>query len=101
MDIGLQIEERTILKRINWDMIMIILGLNLIGLFNLFSATHGPHSQDIQQLFINQLIWLTAGWSIFFMITFVDYLIVTRLVYIVYFLNLGAVVFVSYLELWP
>lgn len=95
MDFNFQIEERTILKRINWDMIILIFALNIIGLFNLFSATHGPHSQDIQQLFINQLIWLAAGWSLFFMITFVDYLIVTRLAYVVYFLNLCAVLYVS------
>jgi len=95
MDFGFQIEERTILKRINWDMIFVVLGLNIIGLFNLYSATHGPHSQDIQQLFINQIIWLVAGWSIFFMVTFVDYQIVTRFAYVVYFLNLCAILYVS------
>lgn len=96
MDFRMQVEERTLLKRIDWNLVLVILALNIVGLINLYSATHGPHSADIQPLFINQIIWLVAGWSLFFLVTFVDYQIVLRLSYLVYFLNLGAVLFVTF-----
>jgi len=96
MDLSLRVEERTILKRIDWNLVLFILALNIVGLFNLFSATHGPHSQDIQGLFVNQIIWLGAGWSLFFIFTFLDYNLVSKLAYLIYFLNLGAVLFVTF-----
>jgi rod shape determining protein RodA len=96
MDLGIQVEERTILKRIDWMMISVVLVLNFIGLLNLFSATHGPNSQDIQTLFINQIVWLVVGWSIFFMVTFVDYTLVTRLAYAIYFMNVIAILYVTF-----
>lgn len=96
MDVTLQVEERTLLKRIEWNFIFVILALNLVGLINLYSATHGPHTIDVASLFINQIIWLAVGWSIFFVVTFVDYSIVSRVAYLVYFLNLGAILYVTF-----
>lgn len=95
MDLALQVEERTLFKKIDWNFVLVILALNIVGLINLYSATHGPHSQDVDSLFINQLVWLAAGWSAFFIATFIDYSIVSRLAYAVYFANLGAIVYVT------
>jgi rod shape determining protein RodA len=96
MDLSLNFQDRTILKRIDWTLVMFVLTLNIVGLFNLYSATHGPHSQDIQSLFRNQIIWLVVGWGLFFIITFIDYNIVSKLAILIYLLNLGAVLFVTY-----
>jgi rod shape determining protein RodA len=96
MNIGLNVQERTLFKKIDWNLVVLILALNMIGLLNLYSATHGPHSGDIQPLFANQIIWLTVGWSLFFVITLVDYQIVSKVAYAAYFLNLGAVLYTSY-----
>jgi rod shape determining protein RodA len=96
MDIGIKVEERNLFKKIDWNLALLILALNVIGLLNLYSATHGPHSQDIQPLFTNQLIWLSVGWSLFFAVTLVDYQIVMKLAYAVYFLNLLAVLYTSF-----
>jgi rod shape determining protein RodA len=96
MDINLHVEERTILKRIDWNFVLVILALNLVGLINLYSATHGPHSGDVEPLFINQIIWLIVGWSVFFIATFVDYQIVNKIAIFVYALNLGAIIFTTF-----
>ena len=96
MDIGIKVQERNLFKKIDWNLALLILALNVIGLLNLFSATHGPHSQDIQPLFLNQIIWLVAGWSLFFIVTFIDYQIVSKLAYVIYFLNLGAVLYTTF-----
>lgn len=96
MDLGLQLEQKTFFKRIDWNLVLIVLSLNLVGLINLYSATHGPESESMNGLFFNQIVWLTAGWSLFFLTTLIDYGIVVRLAYLVYFLNLGAVLVVTF-----
>lgn len=96
MELTMQVEERTLLKRIDWIFVFVIFALNVIGLLNLYSATHGPHSQDVASLFINQIVWLTVGWSVFFVATMLDYSIVSRLAFIVYFFNLAAILYVTF-----
>ena len=96
LDLNLKFEERTTLKRIDWSFILLILALNIVGLINLYSATHGPQSEAMNGLFLNQIIWLAIGWSIFFIVTFIDYQIVTRLAYIFYFINLLALLYVTF-----
>ncbi len=96
VDVGLHVEQRTIFKKIEWNLVFVILALNVIGLMNLYSATHGPHSQDVQPLFVKQLVFLVTGWSLFFIITFVEYTLVSRVAYFVYFANLGAVLYVTF-----
>ncbi|MFN7824348.1 MAG: rod shape-determining protein RodA [Pseudobdellovibrionaceae bacterium] len=95
MDLSLQVEERTLFRRIDWNLILVMLALQLVGLINLYSATHGPHSEGVEQLFVNQMIWLTAGWTIFMVATFVEYSILMKLAYVFYFLNLGAILWVT------
>src|SRR6476661_6468357 len=96
MELSLQVEERTLFKRIDWNFVLVILALNLVGLINLYSATHGPHSVEVESLFLNQIVWLGAGWSCFFIATLVDYSIISRIAYIVYFLNLAAILWVTF-----
>lgn len=96
MELSLQVEERTLLRRIDWNLVAFILGLNCIGLINLYSATHGPYSTQMEPLFLNQILWLAAGWSIFFVLTLIDYRIVYQLAYPVYALNLIALVMVAF-----
>lgn len=96
MALALQVEERTLLKRIDWNFVLVILSLNLVGLINLYSATHGPHSADVEPLFVNQIVWLFAGWSCFFIATLIDYSFITRIAYLFYLLNLGAILYVTF-----
>jgi rod shape determining protein RodA len=95
MDLSLKVEERTIFKRLDLNFILVIFALNVIGLINLYSATHGPHSRDVEPLFISQFVWLGIGWSVFFVMTLVDYAIIARLALWVYLLNFGALVYVT------
>lgn len=93
---GFQVEERTIFKRLDLNFIFVILALNVIGLINLYSATHGPNSRDVAPLFVNQIIWLVAGWSVFFITTLIDYSIVAKLAWPIYILNFLAIVFTTF-----
>ena len=90
---GLHVNERNFLSRIDVRLILLIFCLNVIGLFNLYSATHGPNSVTVESLFIQQIIWLAIGWSIFFVLTFLDYLWINKIVWLIYIINVAALVY--------
>lgn len=90
---GLHVNERNLLSRIDLRLVLLIFCLNAIGLFNLFSATHGPNSVSVETLFIQQIVWLVGGWLIFWVFTFIDYLWVTRIVWIIYLINVAALLY--------
>lgn len=90
---NMNVSERNLLSRISIWFLLPILLLNIFGLVNLYSATHGPSSTDVQTLFIQQIVWLVAGWSIFFFVTFLDYLWINKLVWAMYIINVGALVY--------
>lgn len=90
---NMNVSERNIFSRINFWFLLPIIFLNVIGLINLYSATHGPNSTDVQTLFIQQIIWLLLGWSIFFFMTFVDYMWINKVVWLGYIINVLALVY--------
>lgn len=91
------ISERNFISRLDIRLILLIFCLNVIGLFNLYSATHGPHSRDVEPLFVQQIVWLLAGWTFFFIMTFLDYIWVNKVIWVVYLLNVGALVYTDFL----
>lgn len=92
---GLQVEERNRFSRLDLNFAFVILALNVIGLINLYSATHGMYSRDKMDLFWLQMMWLCVGWSIYLAITLIDYKIFMRVAYVFYGLNLAALVAVE------
>ncbi|KHD87669.1 MAG: rod shape-determining protein [Bdellovibrio sp. ArHS] len=93
---SLHVEERTLFKKLDINLIIVILALNVIGLINLYSATHGPTTVDVASLFISQIMWLAVGWTVFLVVTLLDYSIVSRIALVVYVLNLGAILYVTF-----
>jgi rod shape determining protein RodA len=91
----LQVEERTNFKRIDLSLCAVILALNVIGLINLYSATHGVHATHTENLFFMQMFWLVVGWALFIGLTFFNYRFFERSAYIFYGLNLAALVAVE------
>lgn len=91
-----QVENRTFLHRIDWNFAGAILALNIIGLINLYSATHGHGDVGSSRLFLAQIFWLLGGWAIYFITTLIDYQFFLRLSYVIYGLNLIALVAVMF-----
>ncbi len=87
------VSERNFLNRLDIRLIALVFALNVAGFINLYSATHGPHSEGVASLFLQQIVWLTGGWTLFFIMTFVDYMWVNRLVWVIYILNVLALVY--------
>lgn len=94
MNIDMQVEERNFFRRLDANLIFVMMALNIIGLINLFSATHGVNLGFQTNLFWQQIIWLALGWMIFFGITLVDYNFFRRAAYIFYGINLIALMLV-------
>lgn len=92
---GVMVEERNLLSRLDFNFAFVILALNLIGLINLYSATHGLFSKDRMDLFWMQLAWLSVGWAIYLGVTLIDYKLLVRAAYLFYGLNVAALVLVS------
>ena len=95
LNTGLQVEERNRFSRLDMNFAFVIVALNLIGLINLYSATHGMFSRDKMDLFWMQIAWLCIGWTFYLGITLVDYKIFQRFAYVLYALNVGALVAVT------
>ena len=93
----LQIEERTFLKKIDFNLVFVIIALNIIGLINLYSATHDPETIGVNRLFAMQIFWFAIGWALFLIMTVVDYKILTKLAYFFYIMNL---IFLVIVEIW-
>ncbi len=94
---GMQVQEKTFFKRFDVNFALVIFVLNLIGLINLYSATHGVTTSDhLIRLFTQQIMWLSVGWTIYFVVTLIDYKLFIRLAYPIYFLNVIAMLFVPF-----
>lgn len=96
MELSVSYEEKTLFRRLDWNLILVVLALNIIGLINLYSATHGPNSKEVESLFVNQIVWLISGWSVFFIATLLDYALVMKIGYVIYFINLVAIFYVDF-----
>jgi rod shape determining protein RodA len=95
MKYNLQVEERTLFHRLDMNLIFVIVALNVIGLINLYSATHGALHAENSNLFWQQIVWLFIGWGIFFSVNWVDYDWYRRISWILYGMNVAALVAVE------
>jgi len=93
---ALQVEERSNIHRIDWNLALAVLALTLIGLINVFSATHGPSAKTLATLFFTQIIWFLSGWIVYFLMTFLNYRMFMKLAYPAYVLNVLCLVFVLF-----
>ncbi|MCB0415452.1 MAG: rod shape-determining protein RodA [Bdellovibrionales bacterium] len=87
---NLHVEGRTFFNRFDYHFAIVILSLNLIGLINLYSATHGVSITSTTKLFNQQILWLSVGWGLYFVVTLMDYNFFRRITYILYGINVFA-----------
>ncbi|MCB9026605.1 MAG: rod shape-determining protein RodA [Bdellovibrionaceae bacterium] len=88
MSTNLKVKERSFFQRLDLNFVFVILALNVIGLINLYSATHSLNVTYNERLFFQQLVWLFGGWFLFFLITLVDYEFWKRFSIFFYFVNI-------------
>ena len=84
-----------IIQKLNWGLIITMITLLIIGLINLYSISHREDSITTH-LFYLQLIWIIIGLCIFFCVSFISYHFLSKIAYVLYFLNLFALVLVYF-----
>lgn len=94
MKLDMQVEEKTFFSRLDYNLIYLMIALSIIGLINLYSATHGVTLGFQTDLFWQQVVWLLIGWSLFFGLTLIDYNFFRRTTFLFYGLNLFALILV-------
>lgn len=94
--LSMQLEERTFLRRIDWNFAMVILSLNVVGLINLYSATHGASAMGMSRLFVAQILWLVAGWLMYFVVTLLDYNWFLRAAYVIFGVNMALLILTKF-----
>lgn len=85
-------------KKFDFNFALIILVLNLVGLINLYSASNGVNSVGISRLFWQQFVWIGLGWTVYLIVTFLNYNLIkswSTYIYIANLLFLVAVIFVG------
>jgi rod shape determining protein RodA len=91
VSLELSVGERGATRNLDLNFALVIFALNIIGLINLYSATHGAaiSSFKFSGPFFAQLIWLVGGWAIYFVVTYIDYRLFIRMAYFFYVINVG------------
>ncbi len=96
MNKDIKVSERNFFQRLDINFIFVIIALNVIGLINLYSATHSLTVTYNERLFFQQLFWLFAGWITFFGITLLAYSFWKRFALIFYLLNIVMLIAVMF-----
>ena len=76
----------SVIKKLNWSLIITTITLIVIGLINLYSISHRAHSTTTH-LFYLQLIWIALGLGVFLCVSFINYHFFTRSAYVLYIIN--------------
>ena len=86
--LDLKIQERSTLRRFDWNYAAVILTLQVIGLVNLYSAAHS--TDHLSRVFRSQVIWLMIGWVAFLVVSKINYKNLIKFSAAFYCLNLAA-----------
>lgn len=92
----LNVEKRTFFKKFDINFALVIFALNVIGLINLYSATHGVAINTSSRLFYQQIFWISTAWMVYVIATLVDYKFFARFAWIFYFFNIVAMAAVPF-----
>lgn len=83
-------------RKFDFNLSFIILALAVIGLVNLYSATHGQTATGLSRMFIAQVMWLGIGALVYAALTFFSFTFVKRLSWLIYLSNLGFLIAVKF-----
>ena len=82
------------LKRLDWNFILIIAVLQIIGLVNLYSAAYSTN--HLNRVFFSQLMWLPISWFVFMITARISYKTLLEYAYFIYAINIGALIWVLF-----
>jgi rod shape determining protein RodA len=85
--------ERRLFSNVPWGMVGLVIGISLIGLSAVYSATYTPHGPS--SLFTKQVIWVLLGIAVMFAALLPDYHTVGRYAYVLYAVSVVSLILVA------
>lgn len=89
----MELKER---KKMDLNLIFITFTLTVISLINLYSATHSPNQESFSSVFLSQVVWLLAGWVVYFFVSFINLNFLKRSVWLIFAVNLALLISVKF-----
>ena len=87
-----KMKNRSVIRNIDWYLLAAVFSLTLLGFVNLYSATSALASMSLLK---HQLFAFTLGVGIMIVIMFVDYSVLNRFAYVIYFVAITVKEFVA------
>ena len=84
------------IKKINFNFLLYILALQLVGLLCLYSASYGIHGEKLY-LFKQQIFWFFLGWIVFFLIYYSKIHFLSKIIWPLFLLNLLALILIFFI----
>ncbi len=75
-------------KKFDFNLGFVIMALTIIGLLNLYSATHAQSTTGLSKMFLSQATWMGIGWLIFISVSLINYSFIKHFVWFIYVTNL-------------
>ena len=75
-------------------MLFFATALSIIGIVAIYSAGYDPSTETVQSYYSKQIVWLSLGLTMFFIVSFINYKTITRFAVFIYILGLVSLLFV-------
>ena len=85
--------DRRMLLNIDWMLLLLVFGIGTWGLVTVYSATHGRLETHLDDLYLKQIYWFSAGLVLMISVTLVDYQLLSRGAYLL--LALGILLLIA------
>jgi rod shape determining protein RodA len=85
--------DRRMLLNIDWMLLLLVFMIGAWGLVTVYSATHGRLETHLDDLYLKQIYWFSAGLVLMVLVTLVDYQHLCRAAY--FLLTLGILLLVA------
>ncbi len=86
--------DRRLFSNFNWGYFLLILSLAAIGVVVIFSANHARPEAFYRNLYIKQIYWILCGLGVMVVALFMDYRVLSRYAYPIFFLTVLALIYV-------
>lgn len=86
--------DRRLFSNFNWVYFLLILSLAAIGVVVIFSANHARPEAFYRNLYIKQIYWILCGLGVMVVALFMDYRVLSRYAYPIFFLTVLALIYV-------
>jgi rod shape determining protein RodA len=85
--------DRRMLLNIDWILVLLVFIIGAWGLTTVYSATHGRLETHLDDLYLKQIYWFSAGVVLMVLMTLVDYQVLGKSAYLL--LTIGIVLLVA------